>query len=308
MSNVMLYLTTVFIWGTTWIAITFQLGPADPVVSVAYRYIVAATLLVFWCRWKGKSLLFSPADHLFLALQGAVLFGFNYWLFYLCESFIPSGLAAVLFSTIMLMNVANGALFLKSPVRLPVLFGGIIGLLGITLVFAPEFSGFSLENKTAKGVLYGVGATWLASTGNILSARNQKRGLPVMETNAIGMGYGALLMTGMALFTGKSFVFPVTLPYALSLMYLAVFGSILAFGCYLTLVGNIGADRAGYASLLFPVVALLLSTLFEGYRWTPSAITGVGLILLGNFVMMQGKRERASNEPRDVVLSSRTGT
>ncbi len=295
MKNVLFYLATVLIWGSTWIAIKLQLGVVEPMVSVGYRFALAAIILLFWCWLRGLPMRFTMKDHLFIAMQGTFLFAINYLLFYLAELQITSGLAAVIFSTILLMNMINGAIFLRSPIDKKVVFGGALGLVGIVLVFKPEISSFTLENHGLQGVLLCVGATFLASLGNILSARNQKNNLPVVQTNSFGMAYGAILMLLLASFTGKSFYIDTSFIYLSSLLYLAVFGSIIAFGCYLTLIGNIGADRAAYATLLFPLVALALSTIWEGYQWSGSAICGVILILSGNLLMLQRKKQTTTS-------------
>ncbi|BCS95104.1 hypothetical protein DSLASN_07360 [Desulfoluna limicola] len=287
MRNVMFYVMTILIWGSTWLAITFQLGSVDPMVSVAYRFSLAAVLLMVWCRVRRLSMRFTAGEHLAMAAQGVFLFALNYWLFYLAELHIASGLAAVIFSTVMVMNVINGALFLKTPIDMKVVAGGALGLVGIGLVFRPELTSFHLGDSGAMGLLLCFVATYLASIGNILSARNQKHGLPVVQTNAFGMMYGALLMLGLSAVLGRSFAFEMTGAYVGSLLYLAVFGSIVAFGCYLSLVGRIGADRAAYATLVFPVVALVISTIWEGYQWSASAFCGVALILLGNVLLLQ---------------------
>jgi len=287
MKNFLFYAATVFIWGSTWIAIKMQLGVVDPMVSVTYRFALAAALLFAWCFALGLNMRFSRKQHGFMALQGLLLFGFNYLLFYVAELYITSGLAAVLFSTILVMNVVNGALFLKTPIERKVVVAGILGLTGIVLVFRPEISAFDLDNHGVRGVLLCIGATLLASLGNITSAYNQKHNnLPIVQTNAFGMGYGALALCAIVIASGRPFTFDPSLTYIGSLAYLSVFGSIIAFGCYLTLVGNIGADRAAYATLLFPIVALTISTIWEDYLWTPDAGVGIVLILLGNAIMV----------------------
>ncbi len=287
MRNLLFYTLTVLIWGSTWIGIKMQLGVVDPTVSVAYRFTLAAAILFIWCKIFGLKMKFSAKQHLFMALQGLLLFGFNYLLFYIAELYISSGLTAVLFSTIVVMNVVIGAILLKTPITRNVIIASIMGLIGIVLVFRPEISTFSLENHGIKGILLGLGATLLASLGNITSAYNQKNNnLPIIQTNAYGMGYGALALLLTALLGGRTFTFEPTLTYTGSLIYLAVFGSIIAFGCYLTLVGNIGADKAAYATLLFPIVALVISTIWEDYHWTPDAAAGIVLILLGNVMMV----------------------
>jgi len=142
-----------------------------------------------------------------------------------------------------------------------------------------------------QGLLLSFAATYLASLGNIISARNQKRRLPVVQTNAFGMAYGALCMLLLTLLSGAPFSIELTGPYLLSLLYLALFGSVIAFGCYLSLVGHIGPGRAAYTTLLFPIVALLLSTVWENYHWTAEGISGIVLILGGNYLALTRKRK-----------------
>jgi drug/metabolite transporter (DMT)-like permease len=290
MKNLFFYLITIFIWGTSWIGIKLQLGSVEPIASVTYRFALATVILLIWCRIRGLNMRFSLKEHSFMLLQGILLFGLNYLLFYIAELHVTSGLAAVIFSTILVMNMVNGAIFLKSSIDGMVMIGGLLGLAGIILVFRPEIGSFSLQNNGAMGALFCVVATLFASLGNITSARNQKNGLPIIQTNAYGMGYGALIMLLMTLAWGKPFGFEPSLVYIGSLLYLALFASVIAFGCYLTLVGNIGADRAAYATLLFPIVALIISTIWEDYHWTTSSAAGVGLILLGNLWMLKRRQ------------------
>ncbi|OEU51155.1 MAG: hypothetical protein BA866_00700 [Desulfobulbaceae bacterium S5133MH15] len=290
MKNLAFYLLVILIWGSSWIGIKLQLGTVEPIVSVTYRFSLAAVILLTWCYIRGLNMRFSLKEHCFMLLQGILLFGLNYLFFYIAELYVTSGLAAVIFSTILLMNIVNGAIFLKSAIDGMVAIGGLLGLAGIILVFRPEITSFSMDNNGALGAVLCVLATLFASLGNITSARNQKNGLPIIQTNAYGMSYGALVMLLIALAWGKSFSFETSPVYVGSLLYLALFGSVIAFGCYLTLIGNIGADRAAYATLLFPIVALAISTIWEDYQWTLSSAAGVGLILLGNLWMLKRRK------------------
>lgn len=290
MKNLSFYLLVILIWGSSWIGIKMQLGTVEPIVSVTYRFTLAAVILLVWCYIRGLNMRFSLKEHGFMLLQGILLFGLNYLFFYIAELHVTSGLAAVIFSTILLMNIVNGAIFLKSAIDGMVAIGGLLGLAGIILVFRPEITSFSLDNNGALGAVLCIVATLFASLGNITSARNQKNGLPIIQTNAYGMSYGALTMLLITLAWGKPFSFEVSSVYIGSLLYLALFGSVIAFGCYLTLVGNIGADRAAYATLLFPIVALAISTIWEDYQWTLSSAAGVGLILLGNLWMLKRRK------------------
>ncbi len=285
--NALLYVVTVLIWGSSWLAIKYQLGSVDPMVSVAYRFLLASAISWLYCRFSGRLMRYSLRDHGFMFLQGASLFALNYWLFYLSELTLTSGLAAVIFSTIVVMNMMNGVLFLKNRLELRVVLGAGIGLFGIILVFWSEVTDFESGSENLFAVSLAVLATLLASLGNIASARNQRKGIPVVQANTFGMTYGALLMLVLSWATGREFTFEVTLPYVSSLVFLSVFASIIAFWTYLTLLGRVGVERAAYATLFFPLVALGFSTVFEDYQWTASAGIGILLILAGNLLILK---------------------
>ena len=290
MANFLFYTITVLIWGSTWLGIKFQLGVVDPALSVSYRFALAALILFAWCFARRLPLKFSRGEHLFIAMQGVFLFAVNYLLFYLAELQITSGLAAVVFSTIVVMNLINGRLFLGTPIEVKVLVGGALGMVGLVLLFWPDMAATDFSGPIFVGMLLSFAATYLASLGNILSVRNQRHKLPIIQTNAFGMAYGSTCMALIVLVRGTSITIEMTAPYLVSLIYLALFGSVFAFGCYLSLVGRIGAGRAAYATLLFPVVALGLSTFWEGYSWTLHGVCGIILILSGNYLAMAGRK------------------
>ena len=290
MANFLFYTITVLIWGSTWLGIKFQLGNVEPALSVAYRFALAALILFVWCLTRRLPMRFSRADHFYIAMQGVFLFAFNYLLFYLAELQITSGLAAVVFSTIVVMNLLNGRFFLGTPIEMKVLFGGAMGMLGLILLFWPEMAAVNFSGPVIVGMLLSFAATYLASLGNILSARNQRRKLPVVQTNAYGMAYGSICMALVVIVSGAPITIDLSAPYLLSLAYLALFGSVIAFGCYLSLVGRIGPGRAAYTTLLFPVVALALSTFWEDYHWTLSGVCGILLILCGNYLALAKKK------------------
>lgn len=291
----LLYLFTVLIWGSTWLAITFQLGVVDPIWSVAYRFALAAAVLMVFCLVTRRGLRFGLRDHGFMALQDTFLFCLNYILFYFSIEHVTSGLIAVIFSTIVFMNIVNGAMLLGTPIRARVLAGASLGLLGITLVFWPEFQAFSASSATIVGVSLALVATWFASLGNMASLRNQRTGLGVIESNTFGMAYGAALTTIVALVVGVEFRFDWSLSYVGSLAYLSIVGSVIAFGCYLSLLGRIGADRGAYTGVMFPIVALVLSTLFESYTWSGPVFIGVVMALAGNVLVLS--RTKQSHTP-----------
>ena len=291
MSNTFLYVVTVLVWGTTWFAIEYQLGVVAPEVSIFYRYLGAALILFGWSRLRGLQLKFSVADHFWFVLLGLLLFGLNYVLAYRAQIYISSALTAIAFSTILWMNIINARLFFGVRTSSRVLFGGGLGIAGIITLFAPQVGELSLTDGVVLGSALAVLGALVASFGNMASQAAQRSGLPVVQSNAWGMLYGAGFSGLYALSQGQPFNFDLSAGYILSLAYLTIFGSIIAFGAYLTLLGRIGAHKAGYSMVMFPVIALLFSVAFEGMKIDAATVVGVILVLLGNLFVLHSKLE-----------------
>ena len=287
--NIILFLIPSLIWGSTWYVIKFQIGDTDPMFSVGYRFALAGGILMIYSKLARLNLKFSLKNHAFIALQGACLFGINYWLVYMAEEHLTSGLVAVIFVGLIFMNVLLSALFLKYPVRKNVIIGGLIGVVGIMLIFKDELRMFDFSDNNFVSFLFAIGSVLLASSGNILSAHNQKQKLPVIQTNAFGMLYGSIIVLSIAMLSGKTISIDLNFAYLSSLAYLSIFGSIVAFTAYLNLLGKIGPDRSGYISLVMPVIALVLSTIFENYQWTIYGFIGLLLILTGILLALKRK-------------------
>ena len=285
MLNLLLYVSASLIWGSTWLAIKLQLTQVPPILSVAYRFCLAALILLTYCRIAGKQLKFSLRDHKFMALQGFTLFGLSYCGSYLATAYMTSGLVAVVFSTILMWNIFNLRIFIGQPVAWPAFWGGVIGLCGICIVFWQDLVSFS-ATRGLIGLLIALIGAYLASVGNVIGTRNAKSGLPVTQANAFGMGYGGLLTLFIHFSIGGRLTIDWSFGYLGPMLYLTVFGSIVAFGCYMLLIGRIGAEYAAYALLLMPIIALILSTLFEGYNWTDNALAGVALVSAGNLIIV----------------------
>ena len=285
-----LYLTSILIWGSTWLAIIYQLGTVPPTVSVVYRFALAGLLLLAWVVIRGLRLRFSLAEHAWMALQGLTLFGINYVCVYIAEVEITSALVAVVFSLVVFLNIAGARIFFDTPLKPVMLIGAVLGVAGLVLVFLPQFETGVGKGDTVLGLTLALFGAFSASMGNLLASRNHRHGLPVVQMNTFGMLYGALFVAVYALASGQQFVFDWSQRYLLSLGYLAVFGSIIAFGAFLALLGRIGADRAGYVGVAIPIVALLLSALFEGMQWHLSLGIGILLCLCGNVAVMRAKR------------------
>jgi len=290
MDNRLLYLVTVLIWGSTWLAIEFQLGVVAPEVSIVYRYALAAAMLFGWCRFRGLRLAFGRRAHGHFALLGLLLFCLNYILTYQAQVHITSALSAIAFSTMLWMNIANARLFFGTRADGRVLVGSVLGIAGVLVLFLPEVRAFSFTDATLLGAALCVAGAFVASLGNMVSQSAQAAGLPIVQSNAWGMLYGAVFTGLIALVQGKPFNFDPSPGYVVSLGYLAVFGSIVAFGSYLTLLGRIGAHRAGYAVVMFPVVALVLSFLFEGLALSGNVLAGIALVMAGNVLVLSRAR------------------
>lgn len=282
--NAFLYLSTVLIWGTTWIAITWQLGVVPAPVSIAYRFWIAAAVLMLLLIVMRKPVWPPRRAWRYLLAQGVALFCCNFLCFYFASRWVPSGLVAVVFSTAPLWNAVNGRLFLGRALQPQVVAGAMLGLGGIALLFLPQMAGHWRDGSMLWGLGLALLGTLCFSTGNLLSSRMQALGLTPWLTNTWAMLIGATILGVASLVLGLPFTLDTTPRYIGSLLYLAIPGSVFGFTAYLMLVGRMGPDRAAYCTVLFPIVALAVSTLFEGYRWTLPAFAGLGLVLAGNLM------------------------
>lgn len=283
--NIVLYTLVVVIWGTTWIAIYLQQGPVPAPVSIFWRFAVASAVMMAVLVVLRRLRPMSARDHLFCVLQGCCVFAFNFWCFYTAAAWISSGLESVIFSMAVLFNAVNSFLFFsqRPPSRFYIAAG--LGLLGIVTLFWHDLTASVLSTTLLMGIGLSALGTYGFSLGNMISLRHQRNGLDVMTTNTWSMTWGTLVMGAIAWFRGDSFTPLWTTSYLGALLYLALFGSVIGFGAYFTLIGRIGPGKAAYSTLLFPLVALTLSTLYEGYQWHTNAVVGLVLILTGNLVM-----------------------
>jgi drug/metabolite transporter (DMT)-like permease len=282
--NILLYAVTVLIWGTTWIAIKWQLGSVPPPVSIAWRFGIAALVLFALLRLMRRPIWPPRAAWRYLVAQGLALFCVNFLCFYYAEQVVPSGLVAVVFSTAPLLNSINGRLFMGRPLQPRAIAGAALGLVGIVCLFLQQMSGHLGEHAVWFGLAIAFLGTLCFSAGNLLSSRMQSMGLHPFATNSWAMLIGASVLTIGSALAGFSFAVEPDVRYLGALAYLAVFGSVIGFTAYLMLVGRIGPERAAYSTVLFPIVALAASTVFEGYQWTGLAVVGLVLVVAGNLV------------------------
>ncbi len=281
-----LYAVTVFVWGTSWIALKAQLGEVSPEVSTLWRFLLAAPLMWLWAAARGDTLAYPAADHRRFAAAGALMFSSNFVLFLYGGQYLPSGLLAVVFSLVSILNLLLGAAFLGQPIMPRVAVGGVLGAAGIALLYSPQIAG-GFERGALLGLAFCLAGTLSFCAGNLVSTAIQRRGVPLLAATAWGMTYGVAALAAIVLVRGQPLVVEWTPRYLGATLYLALFASVVAFASYLTLLRRIGAARAGYATVLFPIVALAVSTLVEGYRWTLAAVLGAALALAGNVLVLR---------------------
>ncbi|MGE8406440.1 MAG: DMT family transporter [Pseudomonas sp.] len=292
--NLSLYLLTVLIWGTTWIALKLQLGVVAIPVSIVYRFALAALVLFVILLLSRKLQPMNRRGHLVCVAQGLCLFCVNFMCFLTASQWIPSGLIAVVFSTATLWNALNARLFFGQKIATNVLLGGALGLGGLGLLFWPELAGHAASRETLLGLGLALCGTLCFSAGNMLSSVQQKAGLRPMTTNAWGMLYGAGMLAAYCLLSGIPFAVDWSSRYIGSLLYLVIPGSVIGFTAYLTLVGRMGPERAAYCTVLFPLVALNVSAAVEGYQWTAPALMGLVLVMAGNVLVFRKPRAAAA--------------
>lgn len=288
--NLLLFVICSLIWGSTWMAITYQLGAVEPMVSIFYRFLIAVTLLLVYCLATGRKLRFPLRDHAVLFVTGCFMFCFNYWLVYTAESTLTSGIVAITFSTMIFLNAVNNRIFLRAPIDPKIVLGGLIGLVGLGLIFYRELETLSFGTPSLIALGLGLLGSLSASFGNTAAQVCHRRGIPTIQMSLFAMAHGTWLMGAMAVITGTPFAFDPSLAYVGSLVYLGVVGSVAAFLAYLTLLKTIGSDKTAYITLVTPIVALIISTVLEGYTWSAAALSGVAFVIAGNYLALRSRR------------------
>ena len=286
MQVAILYAAVVLIWGSTWAAIPYQLGVVAEEVSVAYRFALGSLSLFVYAIATGRRLYIPRQHYAMVVVTGALMFSASYLFTYRAINYVTSGLVAVAFSLLVVSNAFFERLFFRAPLERRLMLASILGVTGISCLFWPEVGAFTLRDSSLYGVFLTLVAVILASLGNMAAIVNNSRNLPVVSVNAHGMAWGALVSAIVAALLGREFNFSFETGYMLSLAYLSIIGSAVVFGCYLALLRTIGSARAAYSSVLFPIVALLISTVVEDYRWSALAVVGVLFSVAGNYLTL----------------------
>jgi drug/metabolite transporter (DMT)-like permease len=290
LKNWQLFAICVLTWGTTWYAITFQLGHSAPEVDVALRFALAGTVVLAMCALRGMRLRFSWRDHALLALQGSFMYGVSYVCVYHAERHLVSGLVAVGYSASPLVTGLGAHALFGLRVSARFILGGLLGLAGVALMFWPEFGKAAGSHDAVLGAQFTVGAVLLSAIGSLTASRNRPRGLPFWPSLGYGMLYGAAVSALVALMQGESFALPAAASWWASLFYLALAGSVLTFACFLTLQERIGPGPTGTIGVMTPLLALVVSMIFEAFRPDALTLMGAALAVGGNVLMLRPAR------------------
>lgn len=291
--TLLLYAATVLIWGTTWIMMKYQLGVVAPEASLTYRYLAAGLIVLAGSALFRDRIRFTAREHRWLALQGLLMFSVNFWMTYEAAYHLTTGIIAVIFSSASVFTMAVSAILFKTMPSARAMVGACLGIVGIGLVFWPELSEVSLAGPEVRAGLVVLVSLMMFAFGGLVGARNQRAGFSTFGSLGWAMFYGGLIMAAITILRGKSFGFDPSFVYVGSLIYITLLGSTAVFVLYFSVIKRIGAEKASYATVLFPLVALTVSTYAEDYHWPVLALIGVPLALFGNAMVLWKKSSPA---------------
>jgi drug/metabolite transporter (DMT)-like permease len=277
-------------WGTTWYAITLQFGVVDPIVSVSYRFALAALLIIAWCALRRETIWLTPAQHMWAFGVGAVTFAFNYPLVYFAEERVTSAVVAVMFASMAFINLIGFRIAFGQRAPLLAWAAAGLGIAGVALLSWEELASANFGARALVGIVLTLVAVVAAVVGNIFARRNEMLNVGIAASTGWAMGYGALILAVFATLTGRPWVYEPTWEYTLSLLHLTLNGSVIAFLLYYGLARRRGYATASYISALAPPVAMIVSSLFEAKTWGLLALGGVALVLAGQWLLLKAKR------------------
>ena len=278
------------IWGMTWFAITRQFGVVPSILSVAYRFAIAAALVFAWSFVTRRSVRLNRAQHLAALGQGVFTFAVNYPFVYFAEERIASGVVAVTFAGLAFVNLIVFRLVYGTRAPWSAWAGAALGVGGVAMLSLTELAGARMDARAVAGLAFALAGVGAAAVGNLFAHRSQQTGTEVAPATAWAMAYGSGLLMLYALVTGAPFRFDPRPEYVLSLLYLSVFGSVMAFLIYFALARRRGYTFASYVSALTPPLALAMSAAFEHVRFGLGAGAGVALVLAGQVLLIRSPK------------------
>jgi drug/metabolite transporter (DMT)-like permease len=278
------------IWGTTWFAITLQLGPVDAVVSIVWRFGLAALVLFVVCAAMRQPLRLTRVQHLAALGQGAFVFATSYGFVYAAEENVASAIVAVIFAALAFVNLILFRLLAGQRAAPGAWFGALLGVLGVAVLSLGQLAGAGAGAAPGLGVVFALIAVLASALGNWFAWRAQQAGAPVIPATAWAMAYGTGLLALYGFATGVEWRIEPTPAYVLSLLYLSILGSVVAFALYFTIARHRGYALASYISALTPPIAMVVSVLFEDAKFGPSAFGGLALVLAGQVLLIRAPK------------------
>ncbi len=274
------------IWGLTWIAIKFQIQAVDSTVAVFYRFIFATAVMFGLCYFNKTNLKYTVSDHVRFGLQGLFMFCLNFIVTYWASSMATSALVALAFTSLIFFNMFGARIFFKTPFENKVVWGAIISLLGMGFITLNEYQHIVSEPLSIWGFLLSLMATLAASCGNLISTQNRQLKIPILSNNAFSMLYGSTITFIYCLAMNKDFHVDTSTAFWISFIYLSIFGTVVSFWSYLKLIDEVGPSKAAFTSVVSPVIALVVSTFYEGFSWNLFMLLGVIFCIAGNLVAL----------------------
>lgn len=293
--NLFLFAATAILWGSSAIVTSHQAMAGAPEVSVGYRMAIVSLVMFGWSFFSGRKLFLSRRDCPWILLQGILFFGLAFICFYHSTQLIPSGIAALILSTSSLFAALASWAFMSLPITLRSVLGMILGTVGLAIVALPQLTALSSSSQTLTGILLALASAACTGWGTVVAMRNQRAGLPITVLMSWAALFGAVFSFALAAFNGSSFHIEMSPDYFASLAYLSIIASCLTFFMYFNLVQRAGAANASYTMALVPLVALLLSAIFENLQINSYVACGGLAVLVGNMFVLS---DPATRKPR----------
>ena len=299
------FLVATLIWGTTWFVILGQLGPVPPSWSVTYRFAIAGAAMFAYAAVTRAPVRMDREGHVLAAICGVPQFCINYNAVYAAEQYVTSGLVAVIFALLVVPNSIMAWLFLRQRPTARFLAGSAVAAVGVALLFVQELRSTSASpGAVLIGIAFTLVAVLAASAANTLQGSERIGRRPVATMVAWSMAYGVVANTLFAWIGSGPPVLDSRPEYWIGLLYLGLFGSAIAFALYYHVIRAVGPGKAAYSSLLIPLVAMLVSTLFENYLWTPLAMAGGAVAMAGLVIALNARKPPTEEEAEQEAIST----
>lgn len=295
-SNLSLFFGALFFWSATWsiIGLTQVNINLDPAISVFIRFIVAGFIILIFIALTKRKLIFSIKDHVYFFVLGLFLYSGNYIFFYKSNVYLSSNIPATVFCLLTIFNILGEKFIFKKSITILTLLGAILGITGIAIIFFNDLISFNLNSGTTLGLMFALFATLSASIGNLLAIYNKRNfNIPLLQNVAFAMIYGAIIALLIAIIKGSEFYIPITnFSYMIGLLYLVIFGSIISFLCYIRFIENTSASAGGYIGVAMPILALIISMIFEDLKPDIYFLSGLPITLLGLLLILKQESDK----------------